>query len=152
MRRSLMRCAVAAVAAVWLSGTTGCGGNGLPHEVTPGQRADLHTLVGQARTAAGAGDLAATSAALARLKARVRMLRASGALEGAHAAELLKYAALAELKAQVTIRAQARPAPAVTPPPASPPAVTPPPVATPPPGKVKKPKASPDGKGAGKGG
>ena len=153
MRRSLRRCAIALVAGGGLALAAGCGGDGLPRELTPGQRADLHTLVGQARTAAGAGDLAATNAALARLKARVRTLRESGALDGDDATELLKYAALAELKAGATIRAPVAPPAAPTPPPAPDPAIEPPAAVTPPPaatapGKAKKPKGDGRGKGA----
>ncbi len=147
MRRRLIRSAVAAGAGACLALTAGCGGDGLPSQLTPGQRADLHTLVGQARTAAGAGDLAGTNAALARLKARVRTLRDDGALGEDRAAELLKYAAVAELKAARTVRApEATPAP--TPAPEPDPAdddlgeITPPPPATTgPPGKSKQPKA-----------
>ncbi len=154
MRRALLRGAVAVSAAGGLALTAGCGGDGLPRALTPGQRADLHTLVGQARTAAGAGDLATTDAALERLKARVRTLRESGALDKAQAAELLKYAALAELKAQTTLRAAAQTPPAaVTPPPAPAPAAEPPPAVTPPPpaatarpGKAKQPKGKRRGK------
>ena len=154
MRRRLIRSAVAAGAGACLALTAGCGGDGLPSQLTPGQRADLHTLVGQARTAAGAGDLAGTNAALARLKARVRTLRDDGALGKDRAAELLKYAAVAELKAARTVRAPvATPAPPAPPAPAPAPEpdpaadddlgeITPPPAATTgPPGKSKQPKA-----------
>jgi len=150
MRRRLIRSAVAAGAGACLALTAGCGGDGLPSQLTPGQRADLHTLVGQARTAAGAGDLAGTNAALARLKARVRTLRDDGALGEDRAAELLKYAAVAELKAGRTVRAPEAtpPTPAPTPAPEPDPAadddlgeITPPPAATTrPPGKSKQPK------------
>ena len=151
MRRRLLRSAVAGGAGACLALTAGCGGDGLPSQLTPGQRADLHTLVGQARTAAGAGDLAGTNAALARLKARVRTLRDDGALGEDRAAELLKYAAVAELKAGRTVRAPEAtpPTPAPTPAPEPDPAadddlgeITPPPAATRgPPGKSKQPKA-----------
>lgn len=151
MRRRLIRSAITAAAGACLALTAGCGGDGLPSQLTPGQRADLHTLVGQARTAAGAGDLAGTNAALQRLKARVRTLRDDGALGKDRAAELLKYAAVAELKAARTVRA-----PVATPaPPAPAPApepddaadddrgeITPPPATTTgPSGKSKQPKA-----------
>ncbi len=138
----LRQAAVAAGAAACLAGTAGCGSDELPPQLTPGQRADLHTLVGQARTAAGGGDLAATQTALEQLKARVRALRDSGALTDAGAAELLKHAAIAALKAQRTIAAPAAATgPAATPPPA--PTVSPP---APPPAAEQKPK----GKGKGK--
>jgi hypothetical protein len=160
MRRRFLAPAIAAAS---LAFAAGCGSDRLPPRLTPGQRADLHTLVGQARTAAGGGDLAATNAALAQLKARVRTLRDSGALDRQRAAELLKYAVLAELKAAHTVKAPApataaTPAPTPTPPPAPAPAVTPPaPVPSAPAGvgggaKAKKPKGHGHGKRAGKGG
>jgi ribosomal protein S20 len=160
-----VRLAVAAAAALCLAFGAGCGGDGLPRQLTPGQRADLHTLVAQARTAAGADDLAATNAALARLEERVRALRESGAIDKEHAAKLLKYAALAELKAAHTVAPPVTPAATNPAPPASPPppaAVQPAPAVTPPPppargggagaGKAKKPKGQGRGKGAKKGG
>lgn len=160
MRRRLLRSAAAAATGACVAFTAGCGGDGLPSQLTPGQRADLHTLVDQARTAAGAGDLAATNAALARLKARVRTLRDDGALEDDRAAELLKYVAVAELKAARTVRvpvatAPAPPAPAPTPVPDPAPAddddlgelTPPPPAAKGPPGKAKQPKAKGRDKG-----
>jgi hypothetical protein len=158
MRRRLLASAVATAS---LALAAGCGSDRLPPRLTPGQRADLHTLVGQARAAAGGGDLAATNAALAQLKARVRTLRDKGALDQPRATELLKYAVLAELKAAHTVQAPApatgaTPAPTPTPPPAPAPAVTPPaPVPSAAAGggaKAKKPKGHGHGKGAGKGG
>jgi hypothetical protein len=129
---------------------TGCGDGGLPPQLTPGQRADLHTLVGQARTAARGGDLAGTQAALHRLDARVRQLRDDGALDGDTAGELLQHSTLAGLKARATLKpAAAGEAPATTTPP--------PPVAAPPPppaaaslGKAPKGKARGRAKKAGK--
>jgi len=156
MRRRLIRSAVAAGTGACLALTAGCGGDGLPRQLTPGQRADLHTLVGQARTAAGAGDLAGTNAALARLKARVRTLRDDGALGKDRAAELLKYAAVAELKASRTVRAPEATPPTPAPTPAPEPddaadddlgEITPPPATTTgPPGETKQPKAKGRGK------
>ena len=157
MRRRLIRSTVTAAAAgACLALTAGCGGDGLPSQLTPGQRADLHTLVGQARTAAGAGDLAGTNAALARLKARVRTLRDEGALGKDRAAELLKYAAVAELKAARTVRAPEATPPTPAPTPAPEPddaadddlgEITPPPATTTgPPGETKQPKAKGRGK------
>ncbi|MEA2193721.1 MAG: hypothetical protein QOG42_155 [Solirubrobacteraceae bacterium] len=158
MRRALCRSAAVAGAFACLALPAGCGDGGLPRQLTPGQRADLHTLVGQARAAAAAGDLGATQAALQRLAARVRTLRDDGALEKGSAAELLKHGALAELKAAHTIAPPpaavtpppaAPPAPSATAPPADTPALTPP--ATPSPAGSARPGKKAKGHGHGKG-
>jgi len=151
VRRVLRNAAVMAGVAACLAGAAGCGSDELPPQLTTGQRADLHTLVGQARTAAGAGDLAATRTALEQFEARVRTLRDSGSLTDGGADELLKHAALAELKARRTIAATTPPPadPAATPPPVTQPA----PAVTPPPpvGGGAKPKAKGKGNGKAKG-
>jgi hypothetical protein len=147
MRRTARRTALATGTVACLLFAAGCGDGGLPRELTPGQQADLHALVSQARTAAGAGDPAATQAALERLQARVRSLRDSGAIEADRAAALLKYSALAELKAAHTIAPPPPPpAPAADAPAPAPAAVTPPPAAA-----TATPRAARKAKGHGHG-
>lgn len=116
----------------------GCGGGGLGQRLTPGQESDLHTLIERGRTAAVAGDLAATHAALERLNTEVRALREKGALGDDSAAELLKISAVTELKATRTLQPAAPAAPATV---AAPPAAATSPAASPPAGKKAKGKA-----------
>ncbi len=122
-RRPVAGAVVVACAAL----AVGCGDDGLPQRITSGQESDLHTLVDRGRTAAAAGDLAATQAALQRLDAEVRALRERGALGADRAKELLKISAVTKLKATRTLQ-PAAPAETVVAPPAqaaAPPAVAP---------------------------
>lgn len=117
----------------------GCGDDDPATRITPAQASDLHTLVDRGRTAAAAGDLDATRAALERLDAEVRALRDSGALDGGRAAELLKISAVTKLKAARTLRPATPAAPATS--------VAAPPAATTSPPAGKKPKGKAKGKG-----
>ena len=75
------------------------------------ERDELHALVDRARTAARARDLAGTNAALEALQARVRELRDAGRLDRGAAEQLLKYAAVTQLRARTTLGAsRSRPA------------------------------------------
>ncbi len=64
---------------------------------------ELRTIVAQARAAVRDDDLAATHAALERLRTRVRALRDAGQIDGGDAEQLLKFSAIAELKAEHTL-------------------------------------------------
>ena len=79
----------------------GCGESDPP--LAPIDRAELHRFVDRARTAARAGDLPATNAALEALQARVRELRAAGRVDDAAAERLLKYSAVTQLRARQTL-------------------------------------------------
>jgi hypothetical protein len=103
MRRTALAIALALVIG-------GCGGS--RPQLAPIERTELHGFVDRARSAARAGDLPATNAALEALRARVRALRGAGRLDAESAARLLKYSAIAQLRARQTLppRAAARPA------------------------------------------
>lgn len=72
-------------------------------QIAPIERDELHAFVDRARTAARARDLAATTAALEALQARVRELRAGRRLDDATAHVLLKYSAVTQLRARTTL-------------------------------------------------
>ena len=92
-------------------------------QLAPIERKELHAFVDRARSAAKTRDLAATDAALEALQARVRALREAGRIEPEAADRLLKYSAIAQLRARTSLRSEPPPAPAVEPaaePPAAP--------------------------------
>ena len=82
-------------------GLAGCGESDPP--LAPIDRAELHRFVDRARTAARAGNLPATHAALEALQARVRELRAARRVGEATAERLLKYSAVTQLRARQTL-------------------------------------------------
>ena len=94
----MRRTALAIAGALLLAG---CGGSS--PQLAPIERNELHAFVERARTAARAGDLPATHAALEALQARVRELRAAGRLDGEVAERLLKYSAVTQLRARTTL-------------------------------------------------
>jgi hypothetical protein len=79
----------------------GCGGSS--PQLAPIERGELHAFVDRARAAARAGDLAGTDAALEALQTRVRGLRAAGRIDEAVADQLLKFSAVAQLRARTTL-------------------------------------------------
>lgn len=101
------RLAVALAAALVLAG---CGDSG--PRLAPIERQELHAFVERARSAATRRDLAATNAALEALQARVRALREAGRIDGEMAQRLLKYSAIAQLRARSTLRSETPPVPA----------------------------------------
>jgi len=115
-----MRGTVGLIAGLLLLG--GCGGSS--PQLAPIERDELHSFVERARSAARAGDLPATDAALEALQARVRELRGAGRLQREAADRLLKYSAVTQLRARTTL-GSAAPAPAAPVPAApAPPAAT----------------------------
>jgi len=145
MTSAVRRSGAAVIACATLA--LGCGDDNPETRITPAQESDLHTLVARARTAATAGDLDATRAALDRLDAEVRALRDSGALDDGSAAELLKISAVTKLKAARTLQPAAAAAPATTV--TAPPTAGTRPAASPPAGKKPKGKAKGKGKRGG---
>ena len=88
----------------------GCGDS--RPQLAPIEREELHAFVERARSAATARDLPATSAALEALQARVRTLREAGRIDRETAGRLLKYSAIAQLRARTTLGSGPPPAPA----------------------------------------
>ena len=88
----------------------GCGDD--TPQLAPIERKELHAFVDRARSAATARDLAATTAALEALQARVRALRQAGRIDRETAERLLKYSAIAQLRARSTLGSEAPAAPA----------------------------------------
>lgn len=104
------RLAVALAGVLVLSGC----GDSTP-QLAPIERKELHAFVDRARSAATERDLAATNAALEALRARVRALREAGRIDAELAQRLLKYSAIAQLRARTTLRPEPSPAPAAEP-------------------------------------
>ena len=100
----------------------GCGDSS--PQLAPIERRELHAVVERARSAATARDLSATNAALEALQTRVRALREAGRVDGETAEQLMKYSAIAQLRARRALRAEPATAPAAEadPPPAAEPA------------------------------
>ncbi len=84
----------------------GCGGSTSP-PLAPIERNELHGFVDRARSAARAGDLAATEGAIESLRARVRQLRGAGRIDDEAADRLLKYSAITRLRARQTLAPRA---------------------------------------------
>ena len=95
----------------------GCGDSG--PQLAPIERKGLHAFVERARTAASAQDLAGTTAALEALQARVRTLRKAGRIDRETADRLLKYSAIAQLRARTTLGSEPPPVPAAEPDPSA---------------------------------
>ena len=93
-----------ALTCVFALGIAGCGDR--RPQLAPIERTELHRFVDRARSAARAGDLPATSAALEALQARVRELRAGGRVDRDTAEQLLKYSAVTQLRARQTLAPQ----------------------------------------------
>jgi ribosomal protein L19E len=99
----MSRTALALACALAL-GIAGCGER--RPQLAPIERTELHRFVDRARSAARDGDLTATDAALEALRERVRELRAGGRMDRETADELLKYSAVAQLRARQTLAPQ----------------------------------------------
>jgi hypothetical protein len=99
-----MRRRAYALACVLAFAIAGCGDR--RPQLAPIERAELHRFVDRARGASRAGDLPATNAALEALRTRVRELRSAGRLDREIAEQLLKYSAVAQLRARQTLAPQ----------------------------------------------